>query len=93
MKATLRGRTLAESDDIVECGGYPYFPRGAVRMEMLEPAPKTARDLECPHGVRFYDALVDGVRYERVAWVYEAPREPLRAVAGRVSFWEDVEVG
>jgi uncharacterized protein (DUF427 family) len=93
MKATLRGRTLAESDDVIECGGYHYFPRAAVRMDRLEPAAKTARDLECPHGVRFYDAVLDGVRHERVAWSYEAPREALAAVAQRLGFWEDVEVG
>jgi hypothetical protein len=37
---------VAESDDIVECAGYQYFPSSAVRMEWLEKAPKTASDLE-----------------------------------------------
>jgi uncharacterized protein (DUF427 family) len=92
MKATLGTRTLAESDDIVECDGYPYFPRAAVRMEWLEPARKTASDHACPHGVQFYDAVIDGVRHERVAWSYEAPRAALRRVAGRLSFWEEVEI-
>ena len=36
-------------------------------MEWLLPAPKTALDRACPHGVRFYDLLLDGARYERVA--------------------------
>jgi uncharacterized protein (DUF427 family) len=43
--------------------------------------------------VRFFDAVIDGVRHERVAWSYEAPREPMRAVAQRMGFWEDVQVG
>jgi uncharacterized protein (DUF427 family) len=93
MKATLDGRTLADSDDVVEAGGYLYFPRSAVRMDWLEPAPKSARDLECPHGVRFFDAVIDGVRHERVAWSYEAPRPLLAHVAQRMGFWEDVVVG
>ena len=38
MKATLCGCVVAESDEIVEHGGYAYFPREAVRMEWLEPA-------------------------------------------------------
>jgi uncharacterized protein (DUF427 family) len=92
MRATLAGRTLAESDDIVECDGYPYFPRAAVRMDWLEPAEKTTSDRACPHGVQFYDAVIDGVRHERVAWSYEAPRAALRHVAQRMSFWEDVEL-
>ena len=93
MKAILDGCVLAESDDVVETGGYSYFPRSAVRMDLLEAADKTPRDLECPHGVRFYDAVVDGVRHARVAWSYEAPREAMRPVAMRMGFWEDVQVG
>ena len=40
MKAVLRGKVVAESDDIVEAAGYQYFPRSAVRMEWLEKAPR-----------------------------------------------------
>ena len=46
MKATLNGKQIAASDDIVETGGYHYFPPSAVRMEWLEKAPKTDHDLE-----------------------------------------------
>lgn len=93
MKATLQGRVLADSEDVVERGGYAYFPRAAVRMDLLEAAERTLEDLRCPHGVRFYDAVVDGVRHERVAWSYEAPQPSMRPVAQRMGFWEDVEVG
>jgi len=93
MKATLAGRVVAESDAIVEQGGYVYFPREAVRMEWLEPAEKTAGDRACPHGVRFYDVVLEGVRHARVAWSYEAPQSALAHVAQRMGFWEDVEVG
>ena len=93
MKATLKGRVLAASDDIVEVGGYQYFPRAAVRMDWLEKSEKTADDLECPHGVQFYDVMIDGVRHERAAWSYEVPGAPMAKVAHRLGFWEDVEVG
>ncbi len=33
MKAVLKGRVIAESDDIVEHGGYHYFPNAHVRVE------------------------------------------------------------
>jgi uncharacterized protein (DUF427 family) len=92
MKAVLGNQVLAVSEDILEADGYPYFPRSAVRMDLLEAAEKTASDRACPHGVQFYDAVVDGVRHPRVAWSYEAPRASLGHVAGRVSFWEDVEI-
>jgi uncharacterized protein (DUF427 family) len=93
MKATIDGRVLAESDDIVETGGYQYFPPAAVRTEWLEKAEKTESDHACPHGVQFYDVVLDGVRHARAAWSYEAPRPAMQAVGGRFGFWEDVVVG
>jgi len=93
MKAILEGRVIAKSDDIVEAGGYPYFPRAAVHMAWLEKAPRTADDLECPHGVQFYDVVIDGRRHARAAWSYEDPRPAMQKIAGRFGFWEDVEVG
>lgn len=93
MKATLNEHVIADSDDIVETGGYAYFPATAVRREWLEKAAKTASDLECPHGVQFYDVVIDGARHQRAAWIYEAPRPTMAKVAGRFGFWEDVKVG
>ena len=92
MKAIVDGQVVAQSNDIVECKGYQYFPRAAVRMDWLEKADKTADDRACPHGVQFYDVVVDGRRHERAAWSYEAPapgdetgRRPVRLLAGRRS--------
>jgi uncharacterized protein (DUF427 family) len=92
MKAVLNDKVIADSDDIVERGGYHYFPASAVRMQWLEKTPKTAKDLECPHGVQFYDVVIGGKRHARAAWSYEAPRPAMAATAGRFGFWEDVEV-
>lgn len=57
MKAIWHRQVIAESDRALEVGGYWYFPRETVRMELLQRGPKTARDLECPHGVQFYDVV------------------------------------
>jgi len=92
MKAILDGHQIAASDDIVEAGGYHYFPPSAVRMEWLEKTEKTESDRACPHGVQFYDVVIDGVRHARNAWVYEAPQAKLVQVKDRVGFWEDVEL-
>jgi uncharacterized protein (DUF427 family) len=90
VKATWNGKTLAESEQTIEAGGYHYFPRDAVRMETLRHAVKTPNDLECPHGVQFYD-LVDGAQQgERLAWSYEAPRATMRHVDHWIGFWHDV---
>jgi len=93
MKAVVDDKVVAESNDIIERGGYQYFPNSAVRMDWLQKAPKTPSDLECPHGVQFYDVVIDGVRHDRAAWSYEAPRPAMAAVGGRFGFWEDVAVG
>ncbi len=93
MKALWRGRVIAESDRTIEVGGYRYFPRESVRMEFLTAAPLTPRDLECPHGVRFYDVAEGAARSARAAWSYEAPRQTMKPVENWIGFWGDVAVG
>ena len=93
MKAVVEGHEVAASDDLVEVGGYQYFPAETVRLEWLEKAPKTESDLRCPHGVQFYDVVIDGTRHARNAWSYEAPQPKMAPVGGRFGFWEDVTVG
>lgn len=93
MQATLNGNVIADSNDLTEAAGYSYFPQDAVRTECLRKADKTARDLECPHGVQFYDVVIDGAAHARAAWQYEAPKPKLAQTAGRFGFWRDVKVG
>ena len=93
MKAILEDTVLAESDDMVAAAGYEYFPPSAVRIDLLEKAARTPKDLECPHGVQFYDVVLADRRYPRNAWVYESPQPRLAHVAGRFGFWQDVKVG
>jgi uncharacterized protein (DUF427 family) len=92
MRAILDGHVIAESDDTVACDGYEYFPEAAVRTEWLVKADKTDSDRACPHGVQFYDVVIEGTHHKRAAWRYEAPRPAMKQVAGRFGFWEDVEV-
>ena len=93
MKAMLYGNVIADSDDTVSVRGYDYFPLSAVRTEWLEKAERTPKDLECPHGVQFYDVVIGAKRYPRNAWVYEAPRPAMSQAADRVGFWKAVKVG
>lgn len=92
MKAIWRDQVIAESDRTLEVHGYRYFPRDAVRMDLLRPAPKNDSDRACPHGVRFYDVVDQAARSERAAWSYEAPRAAMRQVDHWVSFWDDVRI-
>ena len=90
--ATWHGKVIASSDKTIEVGGYRYFPRDSVKMALLKSTPKTPSDLECPHGVQFYDVVEGGSKSPRAAWSYEAPRPEMSAVGGRFGFWQDVEV-
>ncbi len=92
MKAIWRGQVIADSDRTLEVGGYRYFPRESVRMDLLRRTPKTESDLACPHGVQFYDVADDGVLSERAAWSYEAPSAAMQQVDHWIGFWEDVEL-
>ena len=92
MKAIWRGEVIAESDHTLEVGGYTYFPRDTVRMDMLHAVPKSTSDLKCPHGVQFYDVARAAARSQRAAWSYEAPRAAMSQVDHWIGFWEDVEV-
>jgi uncharacterized protein (DUF427 family) len=92
MKAVVDGGVVAQSSDVIDCKGYQYFPQEAVRMDWLEKVEKTADDRACPHGVQFYDVVVNGKRHARAAWSYEAPRPDMQAVGGRFGFWQDVQV-
>jgi uncharacterized protein (DUF427 family) len=92
MRATLNDHVIAQSDDVVQTGGYAYFPPTTVHLEWLEKASKTESDHACPHGVQFYDVVLDGNRHERAAWSYESPQPKMQAVGGRFGFWKDVKV-
>ena len=92
MQAIWRGQVIAESDRTLEVDGYRYFPREAVRMELLQSTPKTENDLKCPHGVQFYDIADSAARSSRAAWSYEAPRPAMKQVDHWIGFWEDVEI-
>lgn len=92
MKAMWRGQVIAESDRTLQMGGYRYFPREAVRMDLLRRAPKTESDLACPHGVQFYDVAEGAARSGRAAWSYEAPHASMKQVDHWIGFWEDIEI-
>lgn len=92
MKAVWQGKVIAESDRTLEVDGYHYFPREAVRMDLLKQAPRTGSDLHCPHGVQFYDVMDGKALSPRAAWSYEAPQARMQPVDHWIGFWNDVNV-
>jgi hypothetical protein len=84
MKAVLGNHIVAQSDDITEAHGYSYFPSSSVRLDWLEKAPKTVDDLQCPHGVQFYDLILDGSAMSGPPGLIRS-RNPKCSMSGAVS--------
>ena len=92
MQALWNGQAIADSERTLEVGGYVYFPRESVRMDLLRIAPKSDSDRACPHGVQFYD-VGDGTAVgARAAWSYEAPLEKMKPIDRWIGFWGEVEI-
>ncbi len=95
LQATLKSHVVAESDGhSAESAGYHYFPSSAYCMDWLRKTEKTRTpDRACPHGVQFYDVVIDGEQYPRAAWSYVACHNSRcsRSMAD-LEFWEDVKV-
>jgi uncharacterized protein (DUF427 family) len=90
--ASWNGTVVAESDDIVTVEGNAYFPRAAVRDDVLRPSSTTT---VCPWKgtASYYTLEVDGQTNPDAAWYYPEPKEAARQIRGRVAFWKGVVVG
>ena len=89
--ATWNGVVVAESDDIVTVEGNAYFPRDAVREDVLRPSD---HHTVCPwKGTASYFHLeVDGQVNRDAVWYYPTPKDAAKEIRGRVAFWHGVEV-
>jgi uncharacterized protein (DUF427 family) len=90
-KAVWNGVTIAESDDTVVVEGNHYFPREALRDDVLRPSD---RHTVCPWKgtASYYSLELDGKRSKNAAWYYPEPKDAAKQIAGRVAFWKDVKV-
>jgi uncharacterized protein (DUF427 family) len=89
--ASWNGTVIAESDDIVTVEGNAYFPRGAVRDDVLRPSDTHTF---CPwKGTASYSTLeVDGQTNPDAAWFYPELKQAAEEITGRVAFWRGVDV-
>lgn len=92
-RAKWRGATVAEAaaEDLEIVEGNAYFPAEAVRREHLRPSDTRS---VCPWKgtAHYYDVVVDGEVNRDAAWYYPDPKEAAEQIAGRVAFWQGVEV-
>jgi uncharacterized protein (DUF427 family) len=89
--ATWNGVVIAESDDIVMVEGNAYFPREALRDDVVRPSEH--HTLGPWKGTASYDDLeVDGQLNANAVWYYPTPKDAAKEITGRVAFWHGVEV-
>jgi uncharacterized protein (DUF427 family) len=91
MKATWRGKTLAESENTIVVEGNHYFPADSIKQEYFQ---QSDRHTICPWKgeASYYDVVVDGETNAGAAWYYPQPKEAASQIAGHVAFWKGVEV-
>jgi uncharacterized protein (DUF427 family) len=90
-RAVWNGTTIAESDDVVVVEGNAYFPRDAVRDDLVEPSSHHSR-CGWKGEASYFDVVVDGERNTDAAWYYPEPLPPARKIRERVAFWRGVRV-
>jgi uncharacterized protein (DUF427 family) len=91
VKAVWNGVTIAESNDIVTVEGNAYFPDESLNRAYVKPSD---HHTTCPwKGIASYYTLdVNGQQNPNAAWFYPAPKDAARQIAGRVAFWNGVQV-
>jgi uncharacterized protein (DUF427 family) len=90
--ASWNGTVVAESDDIVTVEGNAYFPRAAVRDDVLRPS-DTQTVCSWKGTASYFTLEVDGRTNPDAAWYYPDPKDAAREITGRVAFWRGVEIG
>ena len=91
MKASWNGQIIAESDDIVTVEGNAYFPRAALRPDVIRASSHTSM---CPwKGIaKYYTLEVNGKTNPDAVWYYDEPKQAAENIRGRIAFWKDVKI-
>ncbi|MDH3350932.1 MAG: DUF427 domain-containing protein [Gammaproteobacteria bacterium] len=91
MKAIWNDAVIAESDDTVVIEGNHYFPLSSVNDAFIKPSEKTT---VCPWKgtANYYNLSVAGSENANAAWYYANPKDAAREIAGRVAFWNGVQI-
>jgi uncharacterized protein (DUF427 family) len=92
VRAIWNGNVIADSDDTVIVEGNHYFPREAVRSDVLV---ESDTHTVCPWKgtASYFTVVVDGETNTDAAWYYPTPKDAAKQVTDRVAFWKGVKVG
>ncbi|MBP2706865.1 DUF427 domain-containing protein [Microbispora sp. RL4-1S] len=90
-RATWNGVVIADSEDTVVVEGNHYFPRDAVKADVLR---ESDTHSVCPWKgtASYYTLEVDGATNADAAWYYPEPKDAASSIRGRIAFWKGVTV-
>ena len=90
-KAMWNGKIIAESDVFEVVENNVYFPRAAVKPELLRPS---AKHTTCgwKGEASYHSLVVDGKTNEDAAWFYPAPKDAAKNITDHIAFWKGVKV-
>ena len=91
--AIWNGAVLADApeDQIEIVEGNIYFPRSAVKMDLLEDS-STHTVCGWKGTASYYDVVVDGQKNPDAAWYYPDPKPAAEEIKDRIAFWRGVTV-
>lgn len=91
MQAIWKGTVIADSGDTVIADGNHYFPLEDVKAEYLRESDTTS---VCgwKGTANYWSLVVDDETNPDAAWTYREPKEEAQDLAGRVAFWNGVQV-
>jgi uncharacterized protein (DUF427 family) len=90
-RATWNGTVIAESDETVIVENNHYFPRSAVRSDVLR---ESGTHSFCPWKgtASYYSIEVDGAVNADAAWYYPTPKDAAAEIVDHIAFWNGVQV-
>jgi len=91
VKAVCKGQVIAESDETVIVEGNHYFPRSAVRSDVLQDSATTSY-CGWKGTANYHHVVIDGDVHQDVAWYYADPMAKAENIRDRIAFWKDVTV-
>ena len=86
MQAIVNGTVIAESDDIVNVDGNPYFPRSAMRSEFFR---ESGHSTVCgwKGTARYWDVVVEDQVITNAVWAYDTPKPDAASIRERFAFY------
>ncbi|KAJ7212304.1 DUF427-domain-containing protein [Mycena pura] len=88
MKVTLNGTTLAESENTVVVENNHYFPPSSIDLELFSKS-DTSTVCAWKGTASYYNATVDNVTVNDVAWYYPEASKEAANIKGYVAFYKN----